>query len=127
MANDGSIVSLDQLIERADDERRLVSAAQTDPAAAGQLFDRYYPEIFRYVYHCTLNHAVTEDLTSNVFFCAFRRLGLFQWRRIPFRAWLYLIATNEVRMHISKTTLIAAVLSWRFVFPSATARLRNTP
>ena len=109
MANDGSIVSLDPVIERGDEERRLVSAAQTDPAAAGQLFDRYYPEIFRYVYHCTLNHAVTEDLTSNVFFCAFRRLGLFRWRRIPFRAWLYRIATNEVRMHHRRQKRMRAV------------------
>jgi RNA polymerase sigma-70 factor (ECF subfamily) len=109
MANDASIVSLDPLIERADEERRLVSAARNAPVAAGQLFDRYYPEIFRYVYHCTLDHAVTEDLTSNVFFCAFRRLGLFRWRRVPFRAWLYRIATNEVRMHHRRQKRMMAV------------------
>lgn len=85
-----------------DEDRILVSAAQTDPGAAGQLFDRYYPEILRYVYHCTLDHAVTEDLTSNVFFSAFRHLSRFRWRCIPFRAWLYRIATNEVRMYYRK-------------------------
>jgi RNA polymerase sigma-70 factor, ECF subfamily len=87
---------------RAEAERALVSAAQSDTAAAGQLFDKYYPEIFRYVYHSTLDHAAAEDLTSNVFFSAFRHLGLFRWRRIPFRAWLYRIATNELRMHYRK-------------------------
>jgi RNA polymerase sigma factor (sigma-70 family) len=40
-----------------------------------------------------------EDLTSNVFLAAFRHLGRFRWRRIPFRAWLYRIATNEIRMY----------------------------
>ena len=103
------MVSLDPSIEWADDDRILVTAAQTETGAAGQLFDKYYPEIFRYVYHCTLDHAVTEDLTSNVFFCAFRRLGLFRWRRIPFRAWLYRIATNEVRMHHRRQKRMMAV------------------
>ena len=72
-----------------------MSAAQSDAAAAGQLFDKYHPEIIRYVYHSTLDHAAAQDITSNVFFSAFRHLGRFRWRRIPFPAWLCRIATNE--------------------------------
>ena len=74
---------LETLTQRSEDEEALVFAARSDTAAAGQLFDKYYPEIFRYVHHCTLDHAVTEDVTSNVFFSAFRHLGRFRWRRIP--------------------------------------------
>ncbi len=99
---------LENLTETAEEERALVLASRSDTAAAGQLFDKYYPEIFRYVYHSTLDHAVTEDLTSNVFFSAFRHLGLFRWRRIPFRAWLYRIATNEVRMHYRRQKRMSA-------------------
>jgi len=114
MPNDASTMSLGTPTDRAEEDRAsvfagrteedraLVLAARSDTAAAGQLFDKYYPEIFRYVYHSTLDHAVTEDLTSNVFFSAFRHLGRFRWRRIPFRAWLYRIATNELRMHYRK-------------------------
>lgn len=107
MPNDTSTMSLETLTEGVEDERALVFAARNDTAAAGQLFDKYYPEIFRYVYHSTLNHAVTEDLTSNIFFSAFRHLGLFRWRRIPFRAWLYRIATNELRLHYRKQKRIS--------------------
>jgi RNA polymerase sigma-70 factor, ECF subfamily len=82
-----------------DDDERLVSAAQQDPEAAGKLYDKYYKEIFGYIYHCTLDHTATEDLTSNVFLAAFRHLGRYRWRQIPLRAWLYRIATNEVRMY----------------------------
>ncbi len=103
------MVSLDPSIQWADEDRILVTAAQTETGAAGQLFDKYYPELFRYVYHCTLDHAVTEDLTSNVFFSAFRHLGFFRWRRVPFRAWLYRIATNEVRMHHRKQKRMMAM------------------
>src|SRR3974390_1837167 len=99
---------LETLTQRSEDEEALVFAARSDTAAAGQLFDKYYPEIFRYVHHCTLDHAVTEDVTSNVFFSAFRHLGRFRWRRIPFRAWLYRIATNELRMHYRKQKRMSA-------------------
>jgi RNA polymerase sigma-70 factor (ECF subfamily) len=99
---------LETLTQRSEDEEALVFAARSDTAAAGQLFDKYYPEIFRYVHHSTLDHAVTEDLTSNVFFSAFRHLGRFRWRRIPFRAWLYRIATNELRMHYRKHKRLSA-------------------
>ena len=102
IANNAPIVSWHRSSGLVDEDRVLVSAARTESEAAGRLFDKYYEDIFRYIYHCTLDHGVTEDLTSNVFFCAFRRLGFFQWRRIPFRAWLYRIATNEVRMHYRK-------------------------
>ncbi len=82
-----------------DDDQGLVCAAQQDPQAAGELYDKYYSEIFGYIYHCTLDGTATEDLTSNVFLAAFRHLGRYRWRQVPFRAWLYRIATNEVRMH----------------------------
>ena len=120
MSNDASTMSLETPTDRAkadrasvfaartEDDRALVFAAQSDTAAAGKLFDKYYPEIFRYVYHSTLDRAAAEDLTSNVFFSAFRHLGLFRWRRIPFRAWLYRIATNELRMHYRKQKRMSA-------------------
>lgn len=85
-----------------EDERGLVLAAQTDRNAAAQLYEKYYSPIFRYLYRCTLDHSSTEDLTANVFLSAFRHLGRFRWRRIPFGAWLYRIATNEVRMHFRR-------------------------
>ena len=82
-----------------DEDQILVAAARQDTEAAGRLFDKYYSEVLSYIHHCTLDRAVTEDLTSNVFLAAFRHLGRYRWRQIPFRAWLFRIATNEVRMH----------------------------
>jgi RNA polymerase sigma-70 factor (ECF subfamily) len=82
-----------------DEDQMLVSAARQDSEAAGRLYDKYYSEIFSYIYHCRLDSHATEDLTSNVFLSAFRHLGRYKLRQIPFRAWLYRIATNEVRMY----------------------------
>lgn len=90
--------SVDSRPQIVDEDQMLVSAAQQDPQAAGRLYDKYYGDIFGYIYHNTLDSAATEDLTSNVFLAAFRHLGRYRWRQIPFRAWLYRIATNEIRM-----------------------------
>jgi len=99
MVDDALECQLESHDEILDEDQMLVSVARQDTEAAGRLFDKYYSEILGYIYHCTLDGTVAEDLTSNVFLAVFRHLGRFRWRQVPFRAWLYRIATNEVRMH----------------------------
>ena len=91
--------SLESRTEIVDEDQTLVRRAQRDTEAAGRLYDKYYREVLGYVYHSTLDRTAAEDLTSNVFLAAFRHLGRYRWRQVPFRAWLYRIATNEIRMH----------------------------
>jgi RNA polymerase sigma-70 factor (ECF subfamily) len=109
MTNNVVKYQLGSRTEIKDEDKILVAAAKEDAEAAGRLYDKYYSEILGYVYHCTLDRATTEDLTSNVFLSAFRHLGRYQWRQIPFRAWLYRIATNEVRMHWRRQKHVAAL------------------
>jgi RNA polymerase sigma-70 factor, ECF subfamily len=99
MAEDALSCDFQATYDIVDEDQMLVAAAQRDSKAAGRLYDKYYSEVFRYLHHCTFDKAVTEDLTSNVFLAAFQHLGQYRWRQIPFRAWLFRIATNEVRMH----------------------------
>ncbi len=99
MADDALECSLEARTEVVDEDQMLVSAARADTQAAGRLYDKYYRPLLAYVYHCTLDGEVAEDLTANVFLAAFRHLGRYQWRQVPFRAWLYRIATNEVRTY----------------------------
>ncbi len=99
MAEDALRCDLQATHDIVDEDRILGAAAKEDTEAAGRLFDKYYSEVLSYIHHCTFDSAVTEDLTSNVFLAAFRHLGRYRWRQIPFRAWLFRIATNEVRMH----------------------------
>ncbi len=95
--------------EVPEEDRTLVADARTEADAAGRLFDKYYGRIAGYIYHCTLDRTATEDLAANVFLAAFRHLGRFRWRRVPFDAWLYRIATNEVRMYYRRRKCAAAV------------------
>ena len=99
MVDDALECQLESPDETLDEDHMLVSAARQDSEAAGRLYDKYYSEILSYFNHCTFDGTVAEDLTSNVFLAVFRHLRRYKWRQISFRAWLYRIATNEVRMH----------------------------
>ena len=79
-----------------DVERDLVKRAQKDPAAFGALYDHYYPKIFGYVLRRTADLEAARDITSEAFFKALDKLWQFRWRNVPFSAWLYRIASNEI-------------------------------
>lgn len=63
----------------------------------GQLYDLHYCQILNYLYRHTLDVHVAEELTSNTFYKALRGLDSYRDRG-NFRAWLYRIATNELKM-----------------------------
>jgi len=81
----------------ADAEARLVERAKREPQAFGELYEKYYGAILNYTFRQTLDVATAEELTSSTLFKALKALPRYKPRR-PFRAWLYRIATNEVRM-----------------------------
>ena len=87
----------------------LVARAKEDPEAFGYLYDKYYREISNYIYRRTWDRTLTEDLTSNTFYSAFRHIRRFRWKRIPFGAWLFRIASNEIGMHFRKHGRLAVV------------------
>jgi RNA polymerase sigma-70 factor, ECF subfamily len=78
------------------DERDLVERAKSDPAAFGELYDRYFLQIYRFVQSRVRDQATAEDVTSEVFVKALRGVGRYQDTGRPFSAWLYQIAVNAV-------------------------------
>ena len=96
--NSGSAVPPGVSTTSSDGEAELVERAKADPEAFGQLYERHYSRILNYLYRRTLDISLAEALTSDTFFKALRGLWRYE-RRGPFKAWLYRIATNELRMH----------------------------
>jgi RNA polymerase sigma-70 factor, ECF subfamily len=78
------------------DERELVARAKDDPVAFGELYDRHFLQIYRFVYSRVRDQATAEDVTSEVFVKALRGIGRYQDTGRPFTAWLYQIAINAV-------------------------------
>jgi RNA polymerase sigma-70 factor, ECF subfamily len=71
-------------------------AVAGDLEAFGELYQVYVQPIYRYFLHRVGNPAESEDLTAQVFLKAWQAIGNYQIRGVPFLAWLYRIAYNEL-------------------------------
>lgn len=78
------------------DERLLVEAAQRDPRRFAEIYEQNFEQIYAYIARRVENRAEAEDLTSEVFHDALEKLSRFEWRGVPFAAWLYRIASNAI-------------------------------
>ncbi len=78
------------------DERSLIEAAQADPARFVDLYERHFHRVYAFVSRRAGNRAVAEDVTSEVFEQALTNLHRYEWRGIPFVAWLLRIASNAL-------------------------------
>ncbi|EFL24226.1 putative RNA polymerase ECF-subfamily sigma factor [Streptomyces himastatinicus ATCC 53653] len=89
------------------DSRRmmdLVERAQAGEAEAfGRLYDQYADTVYRYIYYRVGGRATAEDLTSETFLRALRRIGTFTWQGRDFGAWLVTIARNLVADHFKSS------------------------
>jgi RNA polymerase sigma-70 factor (ECF subfamily) len=78
----------------------LVEKAQAgDSGAFGLIYDRYVDTVFRFIYFRVGNRQLAEDLTSDTFLRALKRIGSFTWQGRDLGAWLVTIARNLVADH----------------------------
>lgn len=79
----------------------LVGRVRTDRDAFAALYDRYYPRILGYCSRRLYARSVAEDLTSEVFLAAARKIDAFRGRSDgEFSQWLYTIATNRINEYL---------------------------
>jgi len=79
------------------DEESLVRRAQhRDQEAFAQLYEEHFDKIYRYVTLKIGNATEAEDMTQQVFLNALQSISSFKWKGIPFSAWLFRIAHNQV-------------------------------
>ncbi|HYL07507.1 MAG TPA: sigma factor, partial [Candidatus Udaeobacter sp.] len=79
-----------------DEERDLVERAKRDPRQFGALYDRFFQQIYRFVYSRVREQTAAEDVTSEVFMKALKAMPRYQDTGRPFAAWLYQIAVNAI-------------------------------
>lgn len=95
MSSTRKTVSEEAMLE----EWQEIQAAQQDPAMFRPLYNRYYEPIFRFLFQRTADEALSADLCSQVFLKAMQRLSGYEFKGVPFSAWLYRIAMNETAQH----------------------------
>ena len=83
-----------------DDEDSLVKKSQAkDTEAFAELYRRHFGWIYRYIAFQLRGDPEVEDLVAEVFLRAYRAIGGYRSKGVPFSAWLFTIARNCVIDH----------------------------
>lgn len=78
----------------------LVQRAQSgDAEAFGALYDRYVDQVYRFIVYRVGSRQLAEDLTSETFLRALRRIATFTWQGRDVGAWFVTIARNLIADH----------------------------
>ena len=81
-------------LEYETDERLLIEAAQRDPLRFAELYENNFERVYAYVAYRVRDRSEAEDLTAEVFQQALAGIQRFEWRGVPFAAWLLGIAAR---------------------------------
>gem|GEM_PF-633488 len=81
-----------ELVERAVGGRD----GAPDPAAFGELYERYMPAIFAFAMRNLHDRPQAEDITSETFLRALRALPRYTDRGLPLRSWFFRITVNLI-------------------------------
>ncbi|MBK7382654.1 MAG: sigma-70 family RNA polymerase sigma factor [Flavobacteriales bacterium] len=95
-----------------EEELQAVRASKTDPEAFTPLYNAYHGTIFRFIQRRSRDQELSADLTQQTFLKALMALPRYEPRGLPFRAWLYRIALNELRMHWRRRKEVLIDLSY---------------
>jgi RNA polymerase sigma-70 factor (ECF subfamily) len=89
--------------EAMEQEWLEVQAAQQDLRHFRPLYDRYFESIFRFIHRRTADESLSADICSQVFLSAMQKLKKYEFMQVPFSAWLFRIASNEVTQHFRES------------------------
>lgn len=80
-----------------DGEKQLIEQAiQGEASAFGLLYDKYQPQIYRFIYLKVSHREEAEDLTHQVFLKSWQNINEYKFQGFPFSSWLYRIARNQI-------------------------------
>jgi RNA polymerase sigma-70 factor (ECF subfamily) len=82
--------------DRLKEELKWVQFAKKDPRGFEPLYNKYYEQIFRYIYQRMDDKETAHDVTSQVFLKALNNIQKYEYRGVPFASWLYRIAKSEL-------------------------------
>ena len=77
-------------------ERALIEAAQRDPRRFAELYEQHFARVYAFIVRRVGDRDAAQDLTADVFHQALANLPRFEWRGVPFAAWLFKIAANAL-------------------------------
>ena len=86
-------------------EKKIILKAKKDIKAFDYLYRKYFPKINSFVFHRVNDESDKNDIVSNVFFKAMKRLPVYRFKgsgNCAFSSYLYKIAVNEINQYYRK-------------------------
>ena len=77
-------------------------AQEGDTSSFGELYERFFDQIYRYVSFKTGSPSEAEDITGEVFVRMLESIHKFKWQGHPVSSWLFRIAHNLVVDHFRR-------------------------
>ncbi|MFM7022046.1 MAG: RNA polymerase sigma factor [Flavobacteriales bacterium] len=100
----------EQKFSNSADEIKIIQAAQKDIIFFRELYKRHFKAVFRFVYTRTANDEdLSADITQQAFVKAMLNIHRYEYRGVPFIAWLYRIALNEINLHYRNSSKARSV------------------
>jgi len=94
--------SVDEMLSEFDEQAVVNAARDGDQGALSNLYEYYFPRVYRYVAARLASAQDAEDVTEEIFLRVISNLQRFSWRGLPFGAWVFRIARNEVVSHVRR-------------------------
>ena len=89
--------------EQISAEEAEIDAARGNPAKFAPLYNRYYARILGFVYQRVETKDDAYDITAQTFIAALENIGKYKSLGVPFSAWLFRIALNELSSYYRKS------------------------
>jgi len=105
--------------------------AKKDIREFDHLYRKYFPMINNFVFHRVGNEDVKNEIVSNVFFKAMKKLYMFRIldvNKVSFSSWLYRISLNEINQYFrnnKRNTKIKTMYEHNYVKPANDAEKSN--
>ena len=91
---------MERTISSLHDEQAIVIRAKADPSAFAELYDHYFPRIYRYALYRLQDAQAADDITAQVFEKTLANIDRYRPARGSFGAWIFAIARNTINKHL---------------------------
>lgn len=85
-----------------ESEAKVIDESKKDPQKFEPLYNKYFESIYRFVAQRLIDESTADEITAQVFYKALLNIKKYKHQGVPFSAWLYRIATNELNTFFRK-------------------------
>ena len=91
-----------RIMTNYDDRRELEGLRTLDPQVISAVYDRYFPDVYRFVLYKLGKEDIAEDIASDVFVRLLEALTKERGPKTNVKGWLYSTASNVIADHLRR-------------------------